>query len=102
MKSFVGQSKSYPSFPSGPFFSFSDNKQVWIRIILQAEQSQIVTRIDENYYGEEDKKSSIWLIDVSILLRKEIHLPDYNHFGKLHFDAESSTPQWGGTHPFER
>lgn len=40
--------------------------------------------------GEEDKKSSLWLIDVSIFLRKEMHLPDHNHFGKLHFNAESS------------
>lgn len=28
-------------------------------------------------------------MDVSIFPRKEMHLPDYNRFGKLHFNAES-------------
>lgn len=101
-KSFVGQRRSYPSFPSRSFLSFSDNKQVWIRIILQVEQSQIVTWIGKNYSGEEDKRSTLGLIDISISPRKEMHLPDYNHFGKLHFNAESSAQQWGGPCPFER
>lgn len=102
MKSFVGQSRSYPSFPSRSFISFSDNKQVWIRIIFQVKQSQIVTRIGETYFGNEDKKSTLWQIDVSIFLRKEMHWPDCNHFGKLHFIAESSAQQWGGIFLFER
>ena len=41
-------------------------------------------------------------MDVSIFLKKEMHLPDPNHFGKLHFNAESPAQQGGGTSPFER
>lgn len=31
-----------------------------------------------------------------------MHLRDHNHFGKLHFNAESPAHQGGGTSPFER
>lgn len=52
-----------------------------------------MTGIGENYFGEEDKKSILWVIDVPIFLRKEIHLPDHNHFGKFHFNAEPPAQQ---------
>lgn len=41
-------------------------------------------------------------MDVSIFPRKEKHLPDHNHFGKLHFNAESPAQQGRGTSPFEK
>lgn len=45
--------------------------------------------IGENYLGEEDKKNTLWLIDISIFPRKEMSVPDHNHLSKLLFDAES-------------
>lgn len=67
MKSSIGQSRTYPGFPSRSFISFLGNKQVWIRIIVRVEQLQIVTWIGGNYLGEGDKKSALgwWMFQFS-------------------------------------